>query len=93
LRVAAASRRSSSELAVADDEVVGTGLERLGVADLVGAAGHHDDVHGGSERALELPGDVEAMGPGHLQIDDREIGRRLLGLGQRPRAIVWVTTW
>jgi hypothetical protein len=38
------------------------------------------------ERALV--DDVEAMGPGHLQIDDREIGRRLLGLGQGPRAVV-----
>jgi hypothetical protein len=59
------------------------------VADLVIVAGHHDDVHGRSEHPLELADDVEAMGPGHLQIDDREVGRRLL-VGQGPRA---VTTW
>ncbi|HEX3474089.1 MAG TPA: hypothetical protein VHT91_03560, partial [Kofleriaceae bacterium] len=53
-----------------DDEVVGAGLERLGVADLVVVAGHHDDVHRGPEHGLELADDVEAIGPGHLQIDD-----------------------
>ena len=32
--------------------------------------------------------DVETIGLGHLEIDDREIGRRLLGLGERAPAVV-----
>jgi hypothetical protein len=60
----------------------------LRVAALVVVAGHHEDVHGGTEQLLEPADHVEPVGAGHLEIDDREVGRCLLRLVEGARAVV-----
>ncbi len=71
-----------------DDVVVGAGFERGGAALLFVVSREHHDVHRGALDALELADDFDAADAGQLEIDDRDVGRRILDARVRLQRVV-----